>query len=375
MPTVDPDHLEAFVARLAEATGADDDIAAQVAESLVLSNLRGHDSHGVRRIVRYHRWSLYDDEGFPLEPTARPEVVAESPTTGQVDGRDAYGQAAGRLATDLLVESARDAEVAVVGIRDATHLGRIGEWAERAAEAGLLFGAFVTGQGSLRAAPDGSAQRRFSTNPIAFGVPTFDALPYPIVLDIATSQVAHGKIRERIATGEPVDPSWTVTDDGGSVTEAAAFTLEGEGALLPLGGREAGYKGFGLAVVADLFAAIAGNALAVSQTDVGEKFGNAAMFFAADPTAFAPQATVEAVVRSMENYVHETESSPEISAGIAAYGDDPLVPGEPEYLTTRERSETGIPMPDADAAELLELADELGVEPGEEIGSALATAR
>jgi uncharacterized oxidoreductase len=367
MPTVDPDDLEPFIARLAEATGADADVATQLAESLVLANLRGHDSHGVRRMPMYYAWSNDDDAGFPIEPSSRPTVVSESATAASVDGRNAYGQAAGRLATDRLVKMATESGVAVVGIRDATHLGRIGEWAERAAEAGLLFGAFVNTQGGHQVAPPGSAQRRYATNPLAFGVPTFDALPHPIVLDIATSQVAYGKIRERRPTGEPVEAAWTVREDGSSVGDAEEFVSSEEGALLPLGGREAGYKGFGLAMIAELFAGIAGDGVVVSQTD-GELRGNAALFFALDPTTLSTPATVESHVASLAEYIHATEFSPDVPAGAAARGDEALLPGEAEHVTTEERLADGIPLPEGDAAALVELAEELGVT---EIPSAL----
>ncbi len=361
MPTIDVAELESFIARVATAIGTPDDIAEQLAESLVTANLRGHDSHGVRRLPMYYAWSRDGTvETFPIEPDARPIVSEENATTGLVDGRNAFGQAAGRVATDLLVEKTADTGVGVVGIRDATHLGRIGEWAERVADAGFCFGAFVNTQGGALVAPAGSAQRRYTTNPVAFGMPTFDALAYPIVLDIATSQVAHGKIRERTATDEPVSEAWTIAEDGSAITDAEAY-VDGAGAILPLGGRAAGYKGFGLAMIAELFAATAGDALTVPEAD-GGIYGNAAMFFGFDPTTLTTREAIERRVSALERYIRETEYSDAISPGDAAYGDRARLPGEPEYLITEERRSTGIPIPDADAATLVELAREVGVE-------------
>jgi uncharacterized oxidoreductase len=370
MPTVDADDLEGFVAALVSATGADDDIAAQVAESLVLANLRGHESHGVRRLPMYWAWSRNEgDAALPVEPEARPELQEISATTAQVDGHSVYGQAVGRTATDHLVELAQDSGVALVGIRDASHLGRIGEWAERVAGADLLFGAFVGTQGGRLVAPPGSAQRRYSTNPLAFGVPTFDGLAHPIVLDMATSQVAHGKVRERIPDDEPLETAWTVRADGSAVTDAAAFTREGEGALLPLGGRESGYKGFGLAMIAELFGSIVGDGLVVSEST--QSHGNAAMFVAADPTLFTTPEAVADRVASLAAYIHDTEFSPDVPAGAAAVGEEALLPGEVEYRTTEERLEHGIPLPEADATALLDLAGELGVRPDHAVRTAL----
>jgi uncharacterized oxidoreductase len=370
MPTIDADALEGFIADLVSATGADDDVAAQVAESLVLANLRGHESHGVRRLPMYWEWSREEgDVAMPVSPESRPELRDISATSAQVDGQNAYGQAVGRTATDELVDLARDAGVAVVGIRDASHLGRIGEWAERVAGADLLFGAFVNAQGGRLVAPPGSAQRRFSTNPLGFGVPTFDGLEHPIVLDIATSQVAHGKVRERIPEDEPLEGAWTVRDDGTSVTDAAAFTPGGEGALLPLGGREAGYKGFGLAMIAELFGSIVGDGLVASESTRSQ--GNAAMFVALDPTLFTTREAVAERVANLATYIHDTEFSSDVPAGAAAIGDEALLPGEAEYRKTDDRLQQGIPLPDADAAELLDLASELGVTPSDAVRTAL----
>ena len=370
MPTVDAADLEGFVTDLVRATGADGDVATQVAESLVLANLRGHESHGVRRLPMYWAWSRNEgDAALPVDPGARPDLERLAPTAAQVDGHSAYGQFVGRTATDELVDLASDSGVGVVGIRDASHLGRIGEWAERVADADLLFGAFVGTQGGRLVAPPGSAERRYSTNPLAFGVPTFDGLDHPVVLDMATSQVAHGKVRERIPEDEPLETAWTVRDDGSAVTDAASFTREGAGALLPLGGRDSGYKGFGLAMIAELFGSIAGDGLVVSESERSR--GNAAMFVAADPTLFTAEAAIADRAASLAAYIQETAFSSDVPAGAAAVGDEAMLPGEIEYRTTADRRREGIPLPDADAAELMALAVELGVTPSEAIRDAL----
>ncbi|MFB6311424.1 MAG: Ldh family oxidoreductase [Salinirussus sp.] len=370
MRSIDADDLERFIRDCVAATGADDDIATRVAESLVLANLRGHESHGVRRLPMYWDWSRNEgDAALPVEPEARPEMVKDAPAVAQVDGHSCYGQAVGRTATDALIERAEDSTVAAVGIRDASHLGRIGEWAERVAGADLLFGAFVGTQGGRLVAPPGSAQRRYSTSPLAFGVPTFDGLEFPVVLDMATSQVAHGKVRERIPDDEPLEAAWTIRADGSAVTDAAAFTREGEGALLPLGGRESGYKGFGLAMIAELFASIAGDGLVVSQSE--ESHGNVALFVAVDPLAFSTREAIAERVESLSRHIHETEFSPDVPAGTVASGDTALLPGEAEHEATLTRLENGIPLPDADAQALLELAEELGVTPAPATRTAL----
>ncbi|MEF8841332.1 MAG: Ldh family oxidoreductase [Haloarculaceae archaeon] len=353
------DRFEAFSTRLLGASGAPEDIAARVAESLVLSDLRGHHSHGTRRIPSYVSDSLdRRDDGYGIDPTARPTVDSEGPTHALVDGQDGFGQLAGQRAVDLAVEKARENGVAMVGVRDATHLGRIGEWSERAAERGVMFAAFVYNHGRV-VAPPGSAQRRYSTNPVSYGIPTFDALEFPIVLDVATSQVANGKTAEFAARGDPLPEAWTITEDGGSVTDARAFR-DGAGALLPLGGLVSGYKGFGLAMVAELLGGIGSDAPVHGEAETNR--GCAGTFLAVDPTLVTTRETIEERVLALGEYLAATEFDGAIPMGPVAYGDEALLPGEPEHLTERACHEHGIPLSDADVATLCDLAVEHGLE-------------
>lgn len=367
MPTIESTKLKQFIEDLALGIGTPENTAIHIADSLVTSNLRGHDSHGVRRLPVYYSWSQDDTRRtMVIKPEATPEVTFETETIAQVDGRFSFGPTVGRLATSLLQQKASEYGMGVVGIRNASHIGRIGEWAENITETGLMFGAFVNSQGGRLVAPPGSVERRYTTNPISFGVPTFSALPFSIVMDMATSQVAHGKIQERISTEEPIDPSWTITDDGQSVSGPEAFSHEGEGALLPLGGRSVGYKGFSLAMIAELFAAITGDGLVVSQAN-GRVLGNAALFFAIDPLAFSSKSEIEDRIESLKSYIEETEYKPEVAMGSTAYGDRAYLPGEPEYYITQERLESGIPIPAPDASQLVNVANDVNVTdiPGE----------
>lgn len=356
---IEVDRFEAFATELLGASGAPEDIAARVAESLVLSDLRGHHSHGTRRIPSYVADSLEArDDGYHIDATARPTVESEGPTHALVDGHHGFGQVAGHEAVEVAVEKAEENGVAMVGVRDATHLGRIGEWSERAAERGMLFTAYVYNHGRV-AAPPGSAHRRYSTNPISYGIPTFDALDFPVMLDMATTQVANGKTAEFKAKGEPLPESWTITEDGGSVTDAHAFR-EGAGALLPLGGLVSGYKGFGLAMITELLGGITADAPVHGETETNR--GCAGMFVAVDPTLVTTRETIEERVLALRDYIAETEFNDAIPMGPVAYGDEALLPGEPEHLTERAARERGVPLDEADVAALCDLAVEHGLE-------------
>jgi uncharacterized oxidoreductase len=348
--------LETYVSDLLVALGTPSELATPISESLVDANSRGHSSHGVIRVSFYA--GLIEDG--VITPDATPVVTNETGALGSIDGRTAFGQVVGRLAVESTVERAREHGVAVTGIDRATHLGRVGEWGERAANEGLLFAAFVNSGGKFQTvAPAGSVMRRLSTNPIGFAVPTFEELPFPIVLDMATSQVAGGKIRERAANDEALPEGWVVEEDGSSVADPQRF-LDGEGALQPMGGEISGYKGFGLAVISELFAGLVGSG-PVQGESVDSWTGNVAMFFCVDPRRFTDEATIRDKLRRFRDHLEAAEPSDSIPLGDAGSGDRALLPGEPEYLAARESDRNGVPVKEGVASKLAELANEHGV--------------
>lgn len=348
MLRVSPDALERFTRRTVEAYGAEEEIAETVARSLISADLVGHVSHGSARVPYYADLAA---EGS-IDPTATPTIESAGPFS-QIVGGAAFGQLTGRRAVELLIETTTDRGVGVVGIRDSGHLGRIGEWAERITEEGFLFASWVNLQGGAqRIAPSGTAARRLGTNPITFGVPSFDALPFDLVYDGATSQVAHGKIIEREGSGERLPESWTITESGGPVGYAADFE-DHVGALLPLGGHETGYKGFGLATMTELFAAIVGDG-PVSTEERQDWVGNGAAFIAIDPTLFTTREEISTRVEALAQHLRSAEPIDE--------DDDVLLPGELEYRTARLHREEGIPIEDAVVERLRSLAVQLDIE-------------
>ena len=355
MPTIDPAALAGYATELLAALGTPRPEAARVADSLVGADLRGHASHGTMRVPWYERML----EAGELDAEATPAVSRDGSVV-HVDGRDGYGQLAGRAAVDALVEATREHGVATAGVVDAAHVGRLGEWPERAAEAGVMVSVYSNTQGgTATVAVPGSATRTLSTNPVAAGVPTFDAAPFDVVLDAATSQVANGKIRARGAAGKDVPAEWTVTADGGSVRDPAAFDA-GAGAALPLGGRTSGYKGFGLSVVSELFAGTVSDGLVGGQRE-SDWPSNAAAFLAVDPTAFTTVEAHEARVRALREQVRAAEYHPEVGLGPGAKPEFGCLPGEPEYRLVMDRLADGVPMPGPTAAALADVAERHGV--------------
>lgn len=357
MKCIDAEVLEEFVQTLFEQCGLPADRSLKVAKSLVASDLRGVGSHGVILAPVYIE--RVEEENW-VDVNAEPHVQEDGSSFATVTGRS-FGQLTGRTAVNVGLSKAETNGIAAVGIRNGAHLGRIGEWAEKTTEEGLLFAAFVAIEGTSRewVAPPGSADRRLSTNPISIGVPTFGAKEFPIVLDMATTQVAAGKTREWKDKGEPLPDSWTVTSTGEPVSDPAQFR-DGKGALLPFGGHSTGYKGFGLSVVAELLAGIFSSGTVSGQS--GPRLTqNTAAFLFIDPTRFATVSSIERKVEALAAHIKSAEYSKEIEPGPTAKHGTGLLPGEGEYLNKLDREENGIPLPDETITSLFDVANEYGI--------------
>src|SRR5262245_2822742 len=234
-----------FVARLFVAAGAAPDEAQVVAASLVESNLRGYDSHG----VLLARWYLGQIKNRELIPGAPFTVLGDSPAFVAADGGLGFGQVQCARLVDRVVAKAREHGAATGTMRRSGHVGRLGEWVERAAATGLAALIAVNDNGVIRTvAPPGGTAGRLSTNPIAIAVPTGGG---PLVLDISTSAVANGKLKVARLEQRAVAPGLIQDAQGNPTTDPNVMVAAPPGALLPFGGDQA-YKGFGLALLFDI---------------------------------------------------------------------------------------------------------------------------
>jgi uncharacterized oxidoreductase len=202
------DALRGFVAEIFVAAGCSPAEAGRIGQYLVAANLTGHDSHGVIRVPRYVRNVREGD----TERDVAVEIVHQNAAMAVVDGKFGFGQTAAPQAVDLGIAKAKEGGAAVVALRNAGHIGRIGDWAERAAAAGVLSIHFVNVAGSQLVAPFGGVDRKMSTNPFCVGVP-MDPDP-PLVLDFATSLVAEGKVLVASNGGKPVPDDALIEPNG-----------------------------------------------------------------------------------------------------------------------------------------------------------------
>jgi uncharacterized oxidoreductase len=341
MPTVAPEKLTGFVARVLETLGTPAGTAHYVAEHLVDADLTGHESHGVLRLKQYC-WHVRD--GY-VQPAAKPSVVRESSVTALVDGGSAWGPVVARFAVELAIDKARTHSTGSVSIFNCYHLGRVGVFPEHAARQGLIAMAFCNVHGSARMAPWGATERRVPTNPIAVAIPTGAD---PIVIDMATSAVAEGKVRLAKVKGERVPIGWVL--DGQGDWSDDPNELYGEGSLAPLGGEQ-GHKGYSLAVAMDLLGGILSGAGSGLMT---KRYGNGVLLQVIDPAAFTDPLAYRKRIDDYTAYLRSAHRR----TGVEAV----LLPGEIERQRRAQRLRSGLALSAGVWQMLQELADTYNVD-------------
>jgi uncharacterized oxidoreductase len=348
VPTLSPDVLRSFTHALFFAAGIPDEDAVIVATSLVDANLCGHDSHGVIRVMQY----LKSLEVGGLKPGAGLQVVKEAPAVLVADGQWGLGQVQAHRLLSLLIPKARAVGLAAGTLKHCGHIGRLGEYAEAATGEGLAFMATVNNHGFGRGvAPPGGVESRIGTNPLCLGVPGPDD---PLILDIGTSVVAEGKVRVAYNKGIPVPEGWLQDAHGQPTVDPAVLYRDPRGSILPLGGSQSGYKGFGLGLLLDTFAgALSGGQC--SHPSVPPRSANAVFFLVLDVDQFSGREHFLAEVHKLSECVRACPRAP----GVAEI----TLPGDPERREKKRRQASGITLDDATWQQLLETADRLHVAP------------
>src|SRR5262249_522773 len=200
--------LENFVAEIFVKSGCSGDEGRRIAKYLVSANLTGHDSHGVVRVPRYVQMK----SERRVVPDQKISVLVDTPTLAVVDGCFGFGQTVAPQAVELGIAKCREHGLAAVALRNAGHIGRVGDWAAMAADAGLISVHFVNAAGSVLVAPFDGVDRRFSTAPFCVGIPR--AGGEPVILDFATSVVAEGKVLVACRGGKKLPGDALVGSDG-----------------------------------------------------------------------------------------------------------------------------------------------------------------
>ena len=342
---INADKLTQLVATIFVTTGARQDFAQEVASHLVAANLKGHDSHGVGMAPAYVKNIRAD----LLKVDAEALVVKDNGAVMVIDGQFGFGQVVGRQAMDIAIERVKDTGVICAGVRNCHHLGRIGAYAEHCAAAGLVSIYMVNVVGhEPKVSPYGGRDRRMTTNPFTCAVPREDAPP--VVLDMATSAVALGKIQVAYNAGQQAPEGALVDHEGAPTTDPAVMFEEPSGALGPFGK----HKGYGLAVMCELLGgALAGEWTAQPEHHRSHNIVNHMFTCVLDPAAFGGLDKFQHEVNAMVDYLHSTTPAREF--------DRVRVPGEPEREAMAERKANGIPIDDKTWAGVLGAAKTAGM--------------
>jgi LDH2 family malate/lactate/ureidoglycolate dehydrogenase len=342
--------LSRFVGRLADRVGVPEDQTEAFVDSFVEADLRGVPSHGVMRVPAYLR-ALSRGIVNPA-PTLR--TIERRPATALVDADNGLGMVTGQLAMDLAIEIASDSGVGMVSVRNSNHSGMLAIHVLRAARAGMI--GYFTSNGPAIMVPWGGADPKLSNGPFAWAFPRGgDA--NPIVVDMAASATARGKIRQLAATGASMPEGWAVDADGRPTTDARAGMA---GAVLPM----ADHKGYGMAVAHEALAAVLGGGrLAVDAprdfladgATVLDSWQIGHMAMAIDPDAFVGRDAFAAELDRLASEIRTTR----LAEGV----DEVLLPGDPEWQARERNLRDGIPVAGRTLDDLAAFAAEMGVPP------------
>jgi len=350
-----PEQLFEFSVRVFRHFGVPEVDARTASTVLQSADLRGIDSHGVARLHSYFDMLTLGR----IDPNAKVTIVRESPSTATVDGGNGLGLVVGPKANAIAMEKALAAGSGWVSVRNTNHFGIAGYYVLQALERDLI-GWAMTNTTKL-VAPLWGAERMLGTNPIAIAFPGLEEPA--IVIDMATTAAAYGKIEIARRAGKPIPTGWAIDRAGATTTDPNAM-IDG-GAMLPLGSDRdrGGHKGYGLAVMVDVLSAVLSGAnwgpfvppFALRQEiptrSVGKGIGH--FFGALRIDAFIDTDEFKRQIDELVRILRKTRPAPGTSG--------PLIPGDPERQAEAVRRRDGIPVVAAVVDELRDISRQTGI--------------
>ena len=335
--------------------GAPREVAERVAEALVLSNLVGHDSHGVSALPH----NVQAMEKRTVNPHGEITMVRESATTALLDGGQNFGHVVMKKATDSALSKAREHDLGMVAVRNCWHAGRLGEYVVEAAQQGFMALMFSTGNlkgGTV--APYLGVSPRFNSNPIAWAVPA--GKHPPVFIDYATSACAVAKILLAVDKGESIPEGWLLGPDGKPSRDPTdwvrgpdgkpssdPYQWQRNGALVPFGG----HKGYGLVFLIELLSGGLTGRSCAPLPEYESTFSNVMMVVNID--AFQPLGEFRSLADRLIAAVKKARKAPGV--------EEILVPGEPEWKSHEKRLREGIDLLDVTWQSIVEAGARHGV--------------
>ncbi len=341
MPRLSSQALHAFSHLVARRMGSEEPEAHEVADHLMRANLAGHDSHGIGMLPAYVRLL----KAGLLVPNQTPETVVDFGALLVLDARRGFGQRMAGEAVRRAIARARETGACVLGLRNSAHIGRVGTYGEMAVAAGMSFTAYVNvADHHYAQAPYACRDARLGTNPFVTALPGPQG---PVLLDMATTAVAGGKVRVAYNKGQSLADGILIDDEGQPTNDPAVYIRDHAGALLSFGG----HKGSGLAVLCEMMStALTGGQRAEEPGQEG--ILNSMLAIVIDLGRIRGEADVRAAVAS---------SAAHIKASRPAPGHDAiLLPGDPERRAAARRGVEGVEIDETSWRDITEAARAVG---------------
>ena len=344
MDRLPADTLKRFTCRAFQCVGIPEDDAKNIAELMIEADLQGSDGHGIFRLPQYIRRI----QAGGVNPRPKIRVERERAAMALVNGDNGMGHLAMKHAAELAIAKARSAGSAWVGVRWGNHAGPASLYAKMPMRQGMIGMYFAVGNAN-HLPPWGGVEMLLSTNPIAVAIPAGEEPP--VVLDMATTVAAFGKVKTKAQRGETMPEGWMVDRDGKPLTDPKRMN---DGFLLPIGG----YKGYGMALV---FGILAG-------TLNGAAMGRDVIDFNADDASATNtgQAVLAIDVSAFDDLTNFKRRIDELSRDIRSSErmkgfERIFLPGEQSHQRFSERTRGGIPVPEALLVSLNALGQKLGI--------------
>ena len=329
-----------------------------ISDVLIMSDDFGIESHGMQRLVRYHKGI----ESGLIHVDAKPEVVFETPISAVIDGHSGMGQLIGHKAMQMAIEKAKTCGVGIVTVRNSNHYGIAGYYARLAIEQGLLGFSCTNSEAIM--VPTFGKKAMLGSNPIAVCAP---AEPYPFFYDASTTVVTRGKLEMYNKMDKPIPTGWAVNKAGVSSNSANEVlgnikAAEG-GGIVPLGGdteQLGGHKGYGYGMICELFSSILSQGFTSAHTMKNGFSGICHGFMAINPAFFGDP---EAIKAHFSTFLTELRESPKANGADRIY-----THGEKEMEAVERVKEQGVPVNINTLREMIDMANYLGMDPKEYFG-------
>jgi hydroxycarboxylate dehydrogenase B len=343
VPKLAHNQLRNFTESVLSTGGMPSDDAKLVAKLLVKADLRGYPGHGVTRVGPYLKWI----KDGTINLRERPNIVRDGKTTAVIEGNHYIGQAAAHMAMQLAIKKAKEHGVGVVTLRRASHSGRLADYMEMAADAGLIaMGAVSVGSGTTTLY--GGRERIIGTHPMAFGIPARNGRH--IILDFATASMSMGEIQKRVAKKEKIPDGVMLDAHGNPTTDFKDFHGPPRGVFLPFGG----YKGSGVALITEILGGLlSGNGLAKNWWDKGGHGINGVFLQAIAVEEFQPLDEFLNRVDELIAFVKSRKTAPGFK--------EILLPGEQGRRNEERQTREGVEIDEATWKQLKQVAAELGI--------------